>query len=428
MLDSSTNEFVNVATWRLNVTTHDCSLRFAYGDGIIYQIGSIIADVRTGTFKNILTRIPLSGTDGSTFVVPTNLPAYYASKISKCIRDKASLTFYKRILYLFCRREGDYKTLYLYQFKDGDNRDLGFDADWSAAVPHIPTGIQVISATGPDAEPWGLIFDKDYAGEVRLGPTSHLYGSVNLLQRPTSVLSEFGDEIEWSPGDPLASIVIGWIVGGIGLFVGLIFVGVRFVRPRYRARGMEKKKEERGSKLSSIRVPEDCDRKDDEAGFEKDKGDNDYIGDKFEATSVYSYDLNGRDKILVTPDIDETEGEAPLDFGATRIGAMEDQELHSHPRPHIVTTLQDRGNATERVDRHVITISGKDSAPTPPFALGSLGGGLVVRVWPAESHVDRMYVRDPITVPMEENGEVEERRLPRSPQQLSQRLWSPTLL
>ncbi|KAF9096605.1 hypothetical protein BGX29_008513, partial [Mortierella sp. GBA35] len=292
MLDSSTNEFVNVATWKLDVNIHGYPLRFAYGDGVIYQIGSVIFNNGTGT--TVLTRIPLSGTNGSTFVLPTNLTTYEASSLGDCLSDTTSLSFYNRVLYIFCKHAQDADTLFVSEFKDGAIRDPKVSTERFAKVPDARNGIQVISATTEhEADPWGLYFntvgDRSIAGEVRLRWISS--GRVDQTDRPMSVSAAFGDEdrppdLPSSDTKPLAGSTIGLLVGGIALVAGMsFFVCIRFVRPRYRARRKEKKSGP-GSGSSFSTVAEDRDWKDGEVGFGEDSNNN-YIGDKFEATSEY---------------------------------------------------------------------------------------------------------------------------------------------
>ncbi|KAG0201702.1 hypothetical protein BGX33_010154 [Mortierella sp. NVP41] len=310
----------------------------------------------------------------------------------------------------------DADTLFVSEFKDGAIRDPKVSTERFAKVPDARNGIQVISATTEhEADPWGLYFntvrDRSIAGEVRLRWISS--GRVDQTDRPMSVSAAFGDEdrppdLPSSDTKPLAGSTIGLLVGGIALVAGMsFFICIRFVRPRYRARRKEKKKSGPRSGSSFSTVAEDRDWKDGEVGFGEDSNNN-YIGDKFEATSEYSFDLNGRDKILVTPDIDGVEGGVPLDLEATKSAPMKDLELHTHPRPHVVTTLQENGNTTQGVDHNMIAGSGKDFIPTSSVTPGS-PGGFIVRVWPAESHVDQAAVRN-----QTEKEEVEERASSRS--------------
>ncbi|KAF9084883.1 hypothetical protein BGX29_002291 [Mortierella sp. GBA35] len=360
MLDSSTNEFVRVATWELDVKVYGSPMHFAYGDGVIYQLGS-------NAFNNVLGAPPVYNPSG---------------------------------------------TLFLTHFKDGDIRDSTIESGRNANTTNSGEGAVVIGAEGPDSNPWGFLFKdtfRDLPAGVNVSSFDYYggFGRVHQLDREMTV--SFGtDDVSRPSGLPspdnksLASSTIGWIVGGIGLFVGLIlFLCIWFVRPRYRARQKEKKKREQRSESSPSSVTDGSDRKDDKDGFGEHGNDNDYTGDKFEATSEYSFDLNGRDKILVTPNTDVADGDAPLGLKATkaaaidaRTGYLQDLALETHPRPHIVTTMQEKGDTAPRIDHHATMTLGRDPKSVPSV-VDLLYPRLIFEDRLTEWHVDEAAVQNP---------------------------------
>ncbi|KAF9084445.1 hypothetical protein BGX29_002546, partial [Mortierella sp. GBA35] len=331
-------QFVNAVSWTLDPTTHGYPSRLVYGNNVLYQFGTLVANNRTGQLDTIMTRIPLSG-NLETFAPPANLQRFNASSMSGCTPSYVSTSFYKDILYVFCQgidtAIGPGQGIVM-RFKDGPS---GHDKALSPAnqtdIGQLSgAAIQPIGGTDDGKhDPFAFVVNAQgqsmmqgiWLGEANLGEGQWVDYNINIT-------APYGEE--WTnPPNHTPAIIGGSVAGGL-LVLALIFYFVL----RKRWPGWRRK-----LRVKIVEAMMEEDHKDNSS-------DRDAINkiEERSSSSIYnSFGLDGRDKILVTEDMEES----GIDVST---GYMREVGLEQHPRPNIITTIgtegENQGSAQHTAD------------------------------------------------------------------------------
>ncbi|KAG0252926.1 hypothetical protein BG011_006672 [Mortierella polycephala] len=330
-------EFVNTVSWSLDPDIYGYPSRLFFGsNNILYQFGSHVANNRTGALRYILTRIPLFG-DPKTYDPPANLPVYNASSLSECASGYINAHYYSGVLYVFCQGiDTDFGPGLGLMMVFRDSTEPGKILDSGLSNP-IYTGVERLA--GAIIHPFGETSADGRSGPfafVGEYPTTYPIESVVLTGPDIGVMHEadwhinMTDPYGYNLAEPAnrtpAAIIGGSIAGLLVLIALLLFRPVKRRWPQWRRKIMAKIIE----KLS----------KDDDMMNGK-GGNKDAPINKIEVSTTPSIDLDGRDKILVTDDMNMD----AIDAGT---GYMQEVGLGHHPRPAVVTSLAaDRSEETD---------------------------------------------------------------------------------
>ncbi|KAF9128632.1 hypothetical protein BGX30_014259, partial [Mortierella sp. GBA39] len=325
-------QFVNALNWTLDPLTHGYPTRLVYGNNVLYQFGTLLANNRTGQLNTIMTRIPLSGSLNS-FMPPDNLQTYNASSMSDCAPGYLSTSFYKDILYVFCQGAdgpiGPGPGLIM-RFKDGPTfRDKALsamnetDIDRLSGAAIQPIGGNTAAAPDPFAfvvnAPGNWPVQSIFLGDAVFGDGSWSDYNINIT-------ASYGD-IDIDPPNHTAAIVGGSVGGGLVVIALILYFVVRKRWPAWRRK--------LGTKIIEAMMKDD----------QLDGSDKGCI-DKIEHPSP-STDLDGRDKILVTEDMEEH----GIDIST---GYMREIGLEHHPRPKITTTMAGSNSEHDTSSQHTV--------------------------------------------------------------------------
>ncbi|KAF8937612.1 hypothetical protein EDD21DRAFT_374965 [Dissophora ornata] len=319
-------EFENVLSWDLNPAIYGYPSRLVYGNNILYQFGTLVANNKTGALRNTLTRIPLSG-DPSIFLPPINLPMYDATALAQCTSYIVA-SYYIDTLYVFCQgvdnaMEPGYGLVM--QFKDGDIMDSALSNYTISGIDRLSGAIVQPIGGSNDGRLERFAFITDAPSEVpmeslALGISD--FGDLSTVSYSINITDPFGYVLK-DPSDHTPAIIGGTIGGVLLLLFVVLFVFIRRRWPQWR----RKLRIKIIAMMSTDEVNE----------FHNDR---DHIY-KIEAPSSQSFNLDGRDKILVT---DDMELEDVIDVGT---GYMQEVTFGRHPRPVFVTTLNDHNEVED---------------------------------------------------------------------------------
>ncbi|KAF9131455.1 hypothetical protein BGW39_001768 [Mortierella sp. 14UC] len=314
------HQFVNALNWTLDPMRHGYPTRLVYGNNVLYQFGTVLANNRTGQLNTILTRIPLSG-NLETFQPPANLQTYNSS-MQECAPGYLSTSFYEDVLYVFCQgTDGSIGpgTGVVMRFKDGPSfRDKSLGPAHRTDIDRLSGA--VIQPIGGSADgkqdPFALVVDavgKWPIQSISLGDNT--LGDSNWSDYLINITSSYGN-VYTDPPNHTPAIVGGSVVGGL-VILGLILYFVL----RKRWPGWRRK--------IQFKIFEAMMTDDHADGNSSDKN---IINKIEEPSSTSPIDLDSQGKILVTEDMEEN----AVDIST---GYMKEVGFEQHPRPTITTTL-----------------------------------------------------------------------------------------
>ncbi|KAG0308467.1 hypothetical protein BGZ97_013368 [Linnemannia gamsii] len=308
-------QFVNALNWTLDPQTYGYPTRLVYGNNVLYQFGTLLANNRTGKLDTIMTRIPLSGSLNS-FMPVSNLQTYNASSMSDCAPGYLSTSFYKDILYVFCQGAdgpiGPGPGIGM-RFKDGpSSRDRALSPSYQTDIERLSgAAIQPISGN-TEQDPFAFVVNAPGNWNIQsISLGSATLGEGNWVNFNINITAPYGDTYTESPNH-LPAIIGGSVAGGLFLIAVILYFVLRKRWPVWRRK--------LGARIIAAMMKDDHLH-----GSDKD------CINKIEDPSS-SIDLDGRDKILVTEDMEEH----GIDIST---GYMREVGLEHHPRPAITTTM-----------------------------------------------------------------------------------------
>ncbi|KAF9931741.1 hypothetical protein FBU30_009665 [Linnemannia zychae] len=315
--------FVNALNWTLDPLIYGYPSRLVFGNNVLYQFGTLVANNRTGKLDIIMTRIPLSGSLDS-FSPSTKLQTYNASSMSNCAPGYLSTSFYQDILYVFCQGAdgplGPGPGVFM-RFKDGPSyRD-------NALGPIIPTDIDRLS--GAAIQPIGGVnenkalyaFIVNAAGYLEMQSISLAESTLGIghwLNYGVNITGPYGEAMK-NPQSHVLAIIGGSIAGVLFVMALVLYLLLRKRWPSWRRKLRHK--------IVEAMMKEDQ--------LDKSGSSDKECINKIEDPSSSTYNsmvLEGRDKILVTEDMEENNVDVST-------GYMKDVGLQNHPRPKIAMSL-----------------------------------------------------------------------------------------
>ncbi|KAG0295041.1 hypothetical protein BGZ96_012704 [Linnemannia gamsii] len=317
-------QFANALNWTLDPLTYGYPSRLVYGNNVLYQFGTLLANNRTGKLDTILTRIPLSGSLDS-FMPPSNLQTYNASSMSDCAPGYLSTSFYMDILYVFCQGAdgpiGPGPGIVM-TFKDGPSyRDKALSRSYQTDIDRLSgAAIQPIGGNAAGTQdPFAFIVNAPgywNVQSVSLGNST--FGDGSWVDFNINITAPYGDPYH-EQSNHLPAIIGGSVAGALLVIALILYFVLRKRWPVWRRK--------LGTRIVAAMMKDD----------HLDGSDKDRIN-KIEDPSS-SIDLDGRDKILVTEDMEEH----GIDVST---GYMREIGLENHPRPTITTTMAGTATAT----------------------------------------------------------------------------------
>ncbi|KAF9897164.1 hypothetical protein BX616_006076 [Lobosporangium transversale] len=301
--DQGQNQFMNVMSWELDPTVYGLPTRLVYGNNTLYQFGTQVVNSKTGELKNLMTKIPISG-DSAKFTLPANLTVYHAQALDRCGPFKAGI-YYRYVVYVFCQAPEGHGLIWMYDARPNAINDLNaaYPSDgprFAGAMIH-PFGGFDEDGVGRNALLTGIWWDGDPTVEISLDPA--YIGHMDSVPWHINITEPYGMPFDSMPqnetdssnnsdsdsdgGTNTGAIIGGSIVGALLILVFLIFRR-RWPHLRKRLRSKIAKSMSAESKNSDT----DKSKGHGVAGITVET-------DKIEASSIQSYDLDGRDKIPV---------------------------------------------------------------------------------------------------------------------------------
>ncbi|KAG0328659.1 hypothetical protein BGZ99_004929 [Dissophora globulifera] len=304
--DDDSKQFVSITSWDLDPSVYGYPSRLFFGNNILYQFGTLVANNKTGALRNTLTRIPLSG-DAATFMLPDDLPVYNATALDQCTPSFITANYYKDTLYVFCQgvdTDIEPGVGLVMKFRDGAVRD-------TALSNFSETDFDRIS--GASIQPIGGDNNQNRFAFVVNAPSGYSMEGMALDDADLGIVTSVGyylnitEPYGFSITDPPnhTPAIIGGSVAGVLLLLAIAaYFLVRRRWPQWRRKLRAK-----------IILMMSADDLNENPKFYK-----------FEESSRQSFD-SGRDKILVTDDMDL---EGIVDVGT---GYMQNVTFGQHPRP-----------------------------------------------------------------------------------------------
>lgn len=262
---------------------------------------------------------------------PANLQTYNASSMSDCAPGYLSTSFYKDILYVFCQGAdgpiGPGPGIVM-RFKDGPTfRDKALSPSTQTDIDRLSgAAIQPIGGNAAGTQdPFAFVVNAPGHWPVQsISLGEDTLGDGNYSDFNINITAPYG-EIYTNPPNHTPAIVGGSIAGGLLVIALILYFVLRKRWPALRR------------KLAT-RIIESMMKDDHRDGLDKD------CINKIEDPSS-SVDLDGRDKILVTEDMEEH----GIDVST---GYMREVGLEQHPRPTIATTMARSDNGHDGSLQH----------------------------------------------------------------------------
>ncbi|KAF9160764.1 hypothetical protein BGX21_002660 [Mortierella sp. AD011] len=354
--EDGSSTFVNAGGWTLDPNTYGYPRKLGFGQDSIYQFGSIVANNMTGAFKSLLTRIPLSGPNGTVFSPPTNLPVYEIDNFNNCSYTDSSMRPYRDMLYFICEATdatdtGPVERTYL--FKYNTTGVISINPGGTASESRfMSNGFQPISGGGNSsvwvyAPPRWMSLDPNIIGAFKPEDTLAL---VNI----TESFESYPKYIRHT--DPTTYISIGVSVFVLLVIAIIVWRNWRHV-VKFRTQIWPRWKRKIKAKIidfaSRIDDGDDGSKISDADGslgsgtrYEK----SDPTINKIEEMPMQLIDAEEGHKILVTPDMDLSDLDEVTITAASlpppavvdvNVGYMMAVNLDTHPRPAVVMTLSD---------------------------------------------------------------------------------------
>lgn len=348
--------------------TYGYPSRLVYGNNVLYQFGTRLANNRTGKLDTILTRIPLSGSLDS-FMPPSNLQTYNASSMSDCAPGYLSTSFYQDILYVFCQGAdgpiGPGPGIVM-MFQDGPSyRDKALSPSYQTDIDRLsgaaiqPIGGDVAGTQTPFAF---IVNAPGYWTVQSISLENATFGDGSGVDFNINITAPYGDPHQ-EQSNNLPAIIGGSVVGGLLVIALTLYFVLRKRWPVWRRK--------LGTRIVAAMMKDD----------HMEGSDKDCIN-KIEDPSS-SVDLDGRDKILVTEDMEEH----GIDVST---GYMKEVGLEHHPRPAITTTMAGTTTTTTTTGSN----SGHEVSSQQNVASGSnrtIGYAAMLRSLPTTSPYGQDY-------------------------------------
>ncbi|KAF9356187.1 hypothetical protein BGX26_005617 [Mortierella sp. AD094] len=360
--EDGSSTFVNAASWILDPNTYGYPRKLSFGKDSIYQFGSIVANNMTGAFKSFLTRIPLSGPNGTLFNPPTNLSVYEIDNFNNCSYPNSPARFYRDTLYVICESIstsplGQTASGRTFLFKDDSTGIISINPGGTASTyesnlfqPTSSGENSSVWAYNPSSPPRWMSLDPN---TIRV-PDFEILISFNA-----NITEPFGT---WVPENDPTNLII-YVSIGVSLFLLLAIAIIVWRNWRYvvKFRTQVWPRWKRRIKAKIINIVSKIDEGDDgskisnvndslESGTRYEASDIDSAINKIEEIPMQLIAVEEGHKILVTPDMDLSD----LDDAATAVVASpslavvdvnaEDMlavNLDTHPRPAVVMMLSD---------------------------------------------------------------------------------------
>ncbi|KAF8975759.1 hypothetical protein BGZ46_008870 [Entomortierella lignicola] len=384
--DDGSSVFVNAAKWTLNPSIFGYPLRFSFRDDVLYQFGSIVVDDRTGAFKSYLTKIPLVGSSGVSFI-PGNLTVFNIDEINDCTPSNTIARSYRDSLYVVCQdKNGKHYNdpALVFMFKEDANGSLTTITGSSISSAFQFDLLQPISGGEnssvwgyfPRSLQWGLSFDP-----ATLGSYERINSFINITA-PFANLSPTDDSTK-----PIVYVVIG--IASFLMLVIIILIWRNWKRvARFCTRSRRKFKRKIKAKIIEVVSKiDDGDVKSDvtlandtlegrETGAEKDS---DSLAHKIEEMPMKIFDMDECHKILVTPDMDQCDfigipaAEEVFPVLDVDVRHTQDVGLQHHSRQSLpvslpADTIVNRGDLNGTNTRTIVSSPSygpQDSLPSP---------------------------------------------------------------
>ncbi|KAG0379747.1 hypothetical protein BGX24_011859 [Mortierella sp. AD032] len=278
--------------------TYGYPTRLVYGNNVLYQFGTVLANNRTGQLNTILTRIPLSGSL-ETFQPPAKLQTYNSS-MQECAPGYLSTSFYDDVLYVFCQgtdRSIGPGTGVVMKFKDGaTSRDKSLGPAHMTDIDRLSGAViqPIGDGAGGKQNPFALVVNAAGLWSVQsisLGDST--LGDSNWSDYFINITAPYGDLLT-DPPNHTPAIIGGSVAGGLVVLAIILFFVFRKRWPGWR-RKIQFKVLEAMMKDDHV----------DGNSSDKDVINNNKFEEPSSSSSFNSLDLDSRGKILVTEDMEE---------------------------------------------------------------------------------------------------------------------------
>ncbi|GJJ77076.1 hypothetical protein EMPS_09435 [Entomortierella parvispora] len=342
---------VNYFNWTLDPTLYGYPRQLAYGNNAIYQIGSIITNTNTGAQDVMIAVIPLTS-DPDTFVPPKSPVSISSSALDQCGPGlpTASSTFYADSLYLFCSNytlnqdntfPGDGNNGgFVFKYQQGGNLTGIFNTMLDIRYEFLGP-YQAMPRGGNGNDVWCPSLSSTEIIIVGLDDIN--LGNVTVGQGLNSIGVPYG--MPESFHEPNYKAIIGGSVAGAVVLLVLIVLAVRrWCWQKWRDAYWAPRRDRLKAKLVEMLTKDE--RPSGEHSETKVLHGGEDNEHKVEEISMNSFEMYDQGKILVTDDM-ELDGNI-VDLNTAYMGGV---VLEHHPRPNIVTVLQDTGSAPPDVER-----------------------------------------------------------------------------
>ncbi|KAF9969762.1 hypothetical protein BGZ65_011652, partial [Modicella reniformis] len=242
--------------------------------------------------------------------------------MTPCMASLISATYYIDTLYMFCQGIDtviglDYGVVMMFR-DNGTIRDTSLSTYYQTDVKQfLGSVIQPIGGTDGKHNRFAFITNAPSGytmGSISL--TTGTIGDLEIANWDLNITDSYGDKMDKVPNyTPV--IIGGSVVGVLLLLAAILYLLFQRWKRKFRAKILEN--------MSTDVVHPHGDRGDD--------------FNKIEESSLHSVNLAGRDKILVT---DDMELDGVVGLGA---GYMQEVGLNQHPRPAVVTSLVDENHS-----------------------------------------------------------------------------------
>ncbi|KAG0277708.1 hypothetical protein BGZ95_005485 [Linnemannia exigua] len=420
--------FVNVANYTLDPTKHGYPIKLTYANNSIYHLGRFIVDRSSAEFSYFLTRIPLQSTDGQSFKLPTaELVVFDAAAIKDCQMEATKIWYSasSATLYFICwkpqypqdRSGTGPGVMAISRFRDGDKGlelpvYVTYPSNYGMVQPIEQEQGQSSGSSVTQSNRWiylGGIYGKQ--SEITPNPDGGVTPRVgDSITTYLKISEPYGFTAPSNAPDtsykPIytEAITAGVILGVILILIAVLFRPVRRRLPGWREKWAVFKAQtwprwKRRIRLKLIEIL----REDNDTGNKKDQDEEALAGKtviskdggadenefniKMEEHSMTTLDLEGRDKILVTDDMDLS-GLDSVPVMDLATGYMNGIRLEMHPRPGVVTTLA--GNEGRKYSSSLPSSSddggstfGGDVSSVPPRPPGHMSSSLTAASAPS---------------------------------------------
>ncbi|KAG0046834.1 hypothetical protein BGZ83_007989, partial [Gryganskiella cystojenkinii] len=299
--------------------------------------------------NGFITRIPLPASP-NTFILPTDLTPAHSAELDGCTFGTSGLSsawvsFYSESLYMLCNNfttnDPGYHGTFSFQYQENGvlTGVLTGSEDTRGNMIYLPvnTPLQVMARHGNESDRWAVAINRALAVSL----SSDEFGNItqNYYSQLGAVKIDYGRGDTSTESEPnYAAIIGGSAAAGLVIFILLVLAFRHWVWRRLREEYWPRWKDQIKAKLLEM-LTKDEDHQIQDGNFDDTKvlQDEGVENDKVEEDeiSMRSFDLDGRDKILVTDDMSLSDVTA-VDVDTAY---MDGVALERHPRPNYVTVL-----------------------------------------------------------------------------------------